>query len=280
VTERRSRWLLVLVLAGQLVLLSLQAPGSSADQSLLETVTLRAVAPLGRVVFAGGTALDAVREWSRSRSALQTENEILRRRVRALEEERIRFFDLEGRLERLEAAVRYQPPGDGSVRPVDVVHVDYGNWFQTMILYVGASGARFQQPVLTADGVIGRVTVVAGPYAKVQLIIDRAASVGAMNERTRRQGIVRGGEGVSLEMDFVPLQADVRIGDRIVTAGIDGVYPRGLPLGEVVSVEPGNELFYRIRLTPTVDFGQLDQVFLLETEPVAEELLKDVDARP
>jgi rod shape-determining protein MreC len=280
VTERRSRWLLVLVLVGQLVLLSLQAPGSSADQSLLETVTLRAVAPLGRIVFAGGGVLGAGREWFRSRSALREENETLVERVRTLEEERIRFFGLEEQLERLEAAVRYQPPGEGQVRAVDVVHVDFGEWFQTMILYVGEGGARFQQPVLTANGVIGRVAVVAGPYAKVQLIIDRAASVGAMNERTRRQGIVRGGEGVSLEMDFVPLQADVSVGDRIVTAGIDGVYPRGLPLGDVVAVEPGNELFYHIRLTPTVDFGQLDQVFLLETEPIAGELLEDVDARP
>lgn len=279
-TERRSRWLLVLVLAGQLVLLSSQVPGAARDQSLLETLSLRSVAPLAHAVFAGSETIGDMRQRVRTRRDLQRENDELQRKVALLEEERIAHFGLEGRLEQLEEAVRYEPPAGGSVRAVDVVHVDYGDWFQTLILHVGRSGARVQQPVVTSKGLIGRVTVVAGPFAKVQLVIDRAASVGAMNERTRRQGIVRGGPDGSLEMDFVPLQADVRAGDRVVTAGIDGVFPRGLPLGKVVSVEPGNELFHRIRLLPAVDFGRLDQVFLFETTAVADQLVGTSDARP
>jgi len=279
VTERRSRWLLVLVLAGQLVLLSSQIPGASRGQSLLETFSLRAVAPLAQAVHAGSEAVGGVRQKIRTRGDLQRENEELHLRVKQLEEERIAYFGLQGRLERLEEAVRYEPPEGGSVRAVDVVHVDYGDWFQTLILHVGRSGARPQQPVVTSDGLLGRVTVAAGPFAKVQLVIDRAASVGAMNQRTRRQGIVRGGPGGSMEMDFVPLQADVRVGDLVVTAGIDGVFPRGLPLGQVVAVEPGNELFHRIRLRPAVEFGRLDQVYLLETAPIAEELVESSDAQ-
>ena len=94
--------------------------------------------------------------------------------------------------------------------------------------------------MLSPDGLVGRVFTVAGPYAKVQLITDRAAGVGGMILRTRRQGVVRGGgRGSGLELDYVPLQADVRPGDRVLTAGIDGVYPRGIPIGTVVSVEPG-----------------------------------------
>jgi rod shape-determining protein MreC len=115
---------------------------------------------------------------------------------------------------------------------------------------------------------------VAGPYAKVQLVTDRNASVGAMILRTRRQGVVRGGVGGSsgLELDYVPLQADVRPGDRVLTAGIDGVYPRGIPIGTVLAVKQGGQLFHRIQLAPAVDFGTLDQVYLLEYEPAPKQL--------
>jgi rod shape-determining protein MreC len=81
-------------------------------------------------------------------------------------------------------------------------------------------------------------------------------------------------------MDFVPLQADVVIGDRIVTAGIDGIFPRGILVGRVTSVEPGNELFHRIQVQPAVDFGRLDQVYLLEIEAVPENMLETPDAEP
>ena len=67
----------------------------------------------------------------------------------------------------------------------------------------------------------------------------------------------------------MPLQADVRVGDVVLTAGIDGIYPRGIPVGTVVAVEPGSELFHNIRLSPRVDFGVLDVVYLIEVNPRA-----------
>lgn len=79
-------------------------------------------------------------------------------------------------------------------------------------------------------------------------------------------------------MDFVPLQEVVKVGDRVLTAGIDGVYPRGIPVGTVVSVRPGGELFHQIELVPAVDLGQLDQVFLLQAERVPADLESVDDA--
>ena len=61
----------------------------------------------------------------------------------------------------------------------------------------------------------------------------------------------------------MPLRADIQVGDQVVTAGTDGLYPRGLPVGVVVEVSGGDELFHFVRLTPAVDFGVLDQVFVL-----------------
>jgi rod shape-determining protein MreC len=85
--------------------------------------------------------------------------------------------------------------------------------------------------------------------------------------------VVRGGSrGNELELDYLPLQADVRPGDRVLTAGIDGVYPRGIPIGTIVSVKPGGQLFHRIQVAPAVDFGTLDQVYLLDYQTVPETL--------
>jgi rod shape-determining protein MreC len=62
----------------------------------------------------------------------------------------------------------------------------------------------------------------------------------------------------------VPLQADIRPGDRLLTAGIDGIYPRGIAVGAILEVTPGDELFHRVRVAPAVDFGKLEKVYVLE----------------
>ena len=91
-----------------------------------------------------------------------------------------------------------------------------------------------------------------------------------MIERTHRQGVVKGAGRGSLELDYISLQADVRVGDEVTTAGIDGIYPRGIPVGTIAAVIPGDELFHEIRVIPKVDFGKLDQVYVLKEEQVSE----------
>ena len=75
---------------------------------------------------------------------------------------------------RLGDAVRYPTPPAGRIRAVDIVYVDHASWLRTLILYTGDEPARRNQPVLSPAGLVGRVVAVSGPYAKVQLITDRA----------------------------------------------------------------------------------------------------------
>ena len=268
--ERRTGWILIIVLVGQLVFLAIQ--GARTGETKLEGLGLRLLGPLARGVAGVPRSFEDVREGSKLRGRLLEENKRLRREVEALRLRLLRLTDVEGELLRLGAAVRYSTPPAGRIRAVDIVYVDYASWLRTLVLYTDGVPARVNQPVLSPDGLVGRVITVAGPYAKVQLITDRAASVGAMIVRTRRQGVVRGGLGTGLELDYVPLQADVRPGDRVLTAGIDGVYPRGIPVGTIASVEPGGQLFHRINVAPAVDFGTLDQVYLLEYQAVPQTL--------
>ncbi len=266
--ERRTGWILIVVLVGQLVMLAVQ--GARTGDTRLEATGVRLLGPLARGVAAVPRSVTDLREGTKLRGSLLEENRRLRREVEDLRLRLLRLTDVQGELSRLGAAVRYATPPAGRIRAVDIVYVDYASSLRTLVLYTDIVPARVNQPVLSADGLAGRVITVAGPYAKVQLITDGAASVGGMIVRTRRQGVVHGSSRSSggLELDYVPLQADVRPGDRVLTSGIDGVYPRGIPLGTVIAVEGGGELFHRIQLAPAVDFGSLDQVYLLDYQAV------------
>jgi rod shape-determining protein MreC len=281
VDERRTGWVLIVVLVAQLVYLAIQ--GARAGETRLEVLGLRLLGPMARGVAAIPASLADTREGVKLRGTLLAENRQLRGEVEGLRLKLLRLTDVEGEMVRLGKAMGYPTPPAGRIRAVDIVYIDQASWLRTLIVYTGDQRARLNQPVLSPGGLVGRVVTVAGPYAKVQLITDRAAGVGGMILRNRRQGVVRGeGRGNGLELDYVPSQADVRPGDQVLTAGIDGVYPRGIPVGTVASVEPGGQqLFHRIQLAPAVDFGTLDQVYLLEYQAVPQSLKESrPDARP
>lgn len=274
--ERRTGWVLIVVLVAQLVYLAVR--GAQAGDTWLESLGLRVLGPAARTVTSVPTSLGEFREGLRLRGSLQEENARLRRENERLRLRLLQLSDLENDMRRLGAAVEYSTPPVGGIRAADVVYVDHASWLRTLVIYTGDRPARVNQPVLSSSGLVGRVVTVAGPYSKVQLITDHAASVGAMILRTRRQGVVRGsglGQG-DLELDYVPRQADVKPGDLVLTAGIDGVYPRGVPIGTVVKVESGGQLFHRIHVAPAVDLGALDQVYLLDHTPIPPEVKEAV----
>jgi len=278
VDERRTGYLLTALLLGQLVLVAIEGARSTRSHTYAEVIGLRILGPLARLVSVAGGGAAEVGHKVRLQGQLLDENRRLQREVEELRLRLLRLGDVEQELARLGDAVRYSAPLLGEIRAVDVVYADHASWLRSLVLYTGSRAAAVNQPVLSPAGLVGRVVVVAGPYAKVQLVTDRAASVGGMILRTRRQGVVRGSgqEGGGLSLDYVPLSADVRPGDSVLTAGIDGVYPRGIPVGTVVVVEAGGQLFHKIRLAPAVDLGTLEQVYLLEHAALPQELVKAI----
>ena len=271
--ERAARWTLVLLLLAELLLLSRQVSRRGEQVPLLEGATVGILGPAARGVDSVEEGLGGVGLRLRSRQSLRAENERLRAKVAELEREQLRLQSLEGDFLRLGEAVRYaRRRGGADLQVADVVYADYASWLRSLLLYTGDTGALRNQPVIHEDGLVGRVVATGGAYAKVQLVTDRTSAVGAMIERTGRQGVIRGDGAAGLELDYVPLQADVLPGDRVVTAGIDGIYPRGLPIGAVREVKPGTQLFHRVEVVPLVDFGSLDHVYLLPALPEARAL--------
>ena len=265
----------------QLVFLADRVQSDSGD-TLLDLAVSGLTLPVANGVDGVVRAGEAIALGWRDRQRLSTDNARLRAELAEL---RKRTAEQDGallELRRLRAALDYQPPAGRPVHVANVVYANHRDLFRRLAVRVldeaAMDAVRSKAAVVTEDGLVGRIVSPLPPYGEVQLITDRSSSVGVMVERTRRQGLLRGA-GDRLELHYLPLQADVRVGDRIVTAGIDGIYPRGVQVGTVISVRPSDELFHEVVVAPAVDFTRLDQVFLVPAEPLPERFL-DNDLSP
>ena len=178
-TERRTAWLLVAVLFAQLVVLSLQAPAEGVGNNLLESAVLRLVMPLARAVDAVSGGASGLGERFRLQRSLVIENSGLRAEVERLRLEVMQLSRYRSDLERLAEAVGYPVPPGYSLSPADVAYVDYASWLRTLVLYSGDLPVEINQPVVSSTGLVGRVVSTAPPWARVQLLTDRSAAVGA-----------------------------------------------------------------------------------------------------
>jgi rod shape-determining protein MreC len=139
------------------------------------------------------------------------------------------------------------------------------------------SGIRADQSVVAWGGAVGRVITADSRFAKVRLLTDPNSGVAGLVQRSRAAGMVLGRGDGSLEMVYVPKYADVVVGDRVVTSGLDGVFPRGFGVGRVTLVADLAGATKSIRLEPEVDFRSLEEVLAL-LEPVAGAVLAPPEA--
>jgi rod shape-determining protein MreC len=143
---------------------------------------------------------------------------------------------------------------------------------QVMIAAGSDSGIVQDTPIVTRDGLVGRVTDVTGSGAQVTLLTDENSAVPARDEKTGAIGLVRHGQGEgSLLLDFVRKEANIKEGDVIVTAGrvsskYPSLFPGGIQIGVVTSVGQSDTALYKqIQIEPYVDFSTLDAVTALIT---------------
>ncbi len=122
-------------------------------------------------------------------------------------------------------------------------------------------------PLAVPEGLVGRVVSAGRSLSRAQLLTDASAAAGARIVRTGELGVVRGDGRGGLRLNNVATTSSVRAGDEVESAGIDGIYPRGIPIGRVESVARGSHLFLEIRVRPAADFSRLTDVLLLA--PVA-----------
>jgi rod shape-determining protein MreC len=197
------------------------------------------------------------------------ENVSLHRKVADLTAENLKLRQTDSDLRRLRALLGYSEQFQLQTTMAEAIMLDTAGRFKSMVLDRGsASGIEINDAVVNANGLVGRVVLTTADMAKVQLVIDNNCSVGVLLERSRREGVLRGDGSGNAQLYDIPSLADVEPGDQILTAGIDGIYPKGIPVGTVVKADKGPELFKNIRVKPSVDFGSIEEVIIIHTRKV------------
>jgi rod shape-determining protein MreC len=195
----------------------------------------------------------------RENASLRGENEQLR--VQSLQAEETREENV--RLRRL-LVLRDRLPL--ATVAGEVIGREAGGWVRSLTVNRGrGDGIAQQTPVIMPEGLVGRVVQVHRGAAVIQLLNDPASTVGAVVQRTRTAGLVEGDAGGAVRFKFMARDgASVAPGDLVVTSGLGTLFPKGLPVGRVVTIEDkGSALFHFAVLAPAVDFSRVEEVLLV-----------------
>lgn len=190
---------------------------------------------------------------------LREENKLLARKV-----EEAKLFATENN--RLRDLLGFRQVIPYTTIPAQVIGRDPTNWSNSIIIDKGLnSGVRPDRAVISAKGLVGRVLELGNHSAKVLLITDPNSKVGVLIQRNGQGGILVGRPDGKCRMIYIALDSDVRPGDKVLTAGFGTIYPKGILVGEVISVEREPGRLYKCAVTrPSQDMSKLEEVLCIK----------------
>ena len=266
--DRRSGLILLGILALLFALMAMQIrQGGPAPQ---EGTLLRLASPVLRGISGMSRGLSELwgeyvnlRHTRQRNTSLEERLTLMNVRLQQLEEAGIQNHRLRGLLDLKEGM------GVNSVAAIVIGNNSTG--LSHTILLDRGSEAKIEpnMGVISATGVVGRVWTVSTGVSKVQLITDVAAGTAVLVQRTRVQGILVGRGSDRCVLEYVTSVEDVQKGDLLVTSGLDGIYPKGLPVATVVKVAPGQGILLSIAAEPRVEFNRLEEVLVLLAHDIA-----------
>jgi rod shape-determining protein MreC len=269
--RQNAGFLFLAVVLGHVILISAQV-NSRSGVPVLEAVTFGLFAEVQRGSSSGVSGIRAI--WNRYGSLrnVELENVELKQRLESVQVELQQQRALADRARGLVRLLDLRDRSNLRTLAADIIASGASPDFRTLTIDKGTNQeVRTDMGVIAADGVVGRVVVPSARAAKVQLLIDRNAAAGALVERSRAQGVVKGGGNDRLELEFVSEAADVAVGDLVVTSGIEGIFPKGFTIGRVDLVEKSGPAYKRITVKPAVNFSSLEEVLVVLTPtPVRE----------
>ena len=269
--HRRTGYLLLATLVAQIILISAQVRTTSGTR-VLQAVTFGVFSQvqLGTAWVFGGVR--SVWDGYIGLHGAHQENLQLRQ---ALQQARVKVLEqqaLAARSAQLERVLDLRQRTPLRTVAANVIAGDATGIFRTLTIDKGSSsGLRKDMAVIAPAGVVGRIVEPPSLYAaKVQLLIDKEAGAGAIIERSGVGGVVVGQDRDNeppLDLQFVSNLSDAKVGDRLVTSGLDSIFPRGITIGTLVKVEKGVGLYKRIAVAPAVDFAEIGTVLIVLDPP-------------
>ncbi len=267
VNKERAVVVLIPLLVLQLALLSLQIENPSGIL-FFKSWTLAAQAPFISVSsgFAGGVQ----RIWRNYfwTVGARAENEQLKETVRRLSLLNNSYQEIQNENIRLRRLLALNDAN--SFKTIGARVVARTPSFLSNIIYINrgsSDGVFHDSPVLSGDGIVGRTILVTKHQSQVQLISNPDASMGVVIERTRTPGVLKGSGDIMLNLDYIGNSEEVNVGDIVLSSGLDGIYPKGLPIGKVVDSQKGKGVFRKIRVAPGADLIRLEEVSVLLSGP-------------
>ena len=198
------------------------------------------------------------------------ENAELKRQLNEYAQKEVRYQEALLLARRLEALLDLKKQLALPITGARVVAYDPSQWSRCVIIDTGKEeGVMVGLPVLSGDGIVGRIVQTYPHYAKVMLIVDRNSGADAMVQRTRVRGILVGKGGNRCSLEYVPKNADVEVGDLVLASGLGGIYPAGQVFGRVTHVDKKTHgPFQEIMVTPG-NLSALEEVLIVKTTEMA-----------
>jgi rod shape-determining protein MreC len=233
---------------------------------------LEIMRPLLVVVTAAFGAADDVWRGYINLVNVSHENELLRRRIRDLEAQSVYGTEIQLAQQRLEELLRFRSTFAGDAITAQIIGRDPLPWSRTVTINKGSSdGIGKNAAVLSPEGVVGQTIATSSHAARVLLVTDHNSGIDAIVQRSRARGIVKGALDGGCVMKYLDREVDIHAGDLIVTSGLDGIFPKGMVIGEVSGMNPGPRgLLKEAELTPRAPLEKLEEVLIVTRMPVEE----------
>jgi rod shape-determining protein MreC len=200
------------------------------------------------------------KERMRTRGQLMRENKTLRDEVLNMSRENARLREEHAENARLRSMLDFRTAWPTKLLMAQVIAKGASQWHDTCSIDRGwRNGVAKSDPVVTPRGVVGQVIDVGPDVSQVLLLTDQSCGVGAIVQRSRVTGICQGQQTGSLSMDYVDKEADIKVGDLIVTSGIGRIYPKGLQLGRVTKIHNTSGYMKSADVRPSVEFDKLEE---------------------
>ena len=251
------------LVAACLLLLTLQMRGyGSVARDAFAVVTAPIQTGLAKASRATFGLWSTYLDWKNVRA----DNRRLREEVQELRIQGLRVNETDDENRRLRRLLALQEHLPLTTLSGEVIAREWGGWIRSLTVNRGrGDNVPRLTAVISPSGLIGRVVDVRPGVSIVQVLTDPTSTVGAHVLRTRTPGIVEGDPRGTLRFKFMARDgASIQNGDVLVTAGQGGLFPRGIPIGTVRTIDNrGAALFHYAELTPAVDFARIDEVLLL-----------------
>lgn len=266
ISRYRNVTILAVMLFLQVLGLAVQVKRGGGGEStrLIRSWTVGAIAPLEKaIIWAQGGSGNLWNNYVYLRGVRQ-ENRDLKFEIERLRLEQVRLSDDAQQARRLQSLLGFKEQYIAKTVAAQVIGSSGSEQSRSIYIDKGTGdGIEKDMPVITADGVVGKVLRTFHSTSQVLLINDQSSGVGGILDRSRLQGVVKGTSTGDLLLENVMTDESVGPGERVVTSGGDQIFPKGLTVGTVMKVSPGADLFLNIRLKPAASMNRLEEVLVI-----------------